>query len=99
MHATCILDKHGKCPVCHADWDGGAIFDSFRHQAYYRSFTDAELRDLVADAYGDAAGRWSRLCGIEIEGRYDGVSLWQCPDCRKTWAAEDVQFLTAAERD
>lgn len=99
MHATCILDKHGKCPNCNTNWDGGAIFDTFRHQAYYRTFNDDELRALIADSYGSARGRWSRLCGIEIEGRYDGVSLWQCPDCQKTWAATDVQFLTAADID
>jgi len=99
MHATCILDKHGKCPNCNTDWDGGAIFDTFRHQAYYRTFNDDELRTLIAECYGNPQGRWSRLRGIEIEGRYDGISLWQCPDCRKTWEATDVQFLTAADID
>ena len=25
--------------------------------------------------------RWGREIGIEVQGRYDGISYWQCPDC------------------
>lgn len=97
MQAICTLDKNGHCPHCNADWDGGAIFDSLRQQTHFRLLNDAELRDLISDCYGNAAGRWSRLIGVEVQGRYDGVSFWQCPDCQKMWPARDVQFLTAAD--
>ena len=29
--------------------------------------------------------KWSKLVGIEIQGKYDGVSYWQCPICKTTW--------------
>lgn len=29
--------------------------------------------------------RYSRLIGVEIQGEYDGVSIWKCPDCRSQW--------------
>jgi predicted RNA-binding Zn-ribbon protein involved in translation (DUF1610 family) len=29
--------------------------------------------------------RFSRVIGVEIQGMYDGVSYWKCPDCGKTW--------------
>jgi uncharacterized C2H2 Zn-finger protein len=25
--------------------------------------------------------RWSRLIGVEIQEKYDGVWYWKCPDC------------------
>lgn len=28
---------------------------------------------------------YSRLVGIEIRGGYDGVSYWECPDCKIRW--------------
>ena len=28
---------------------------------------------------------FSRLIGIEIQGKYDGVLAWRCPDCAATW--------------
>jgi hypothetical protein len=38
--------------------------------------------------YGDLPENerfYSRLIGIEIQGGYDGVSYWMCPDCEYTW--------------
>lgn len=99
MIMECTLNKNGRCPNCNTNWDGGAIFDSFRHQAAYRTLNDAELCELISEFYGNAAERWSRLVGIEIQGRYDGVSLWQCPDCQHTWDADSVQFLTSDDEE
>jgi hypothetical protein len=28
---------------------------------------------------------YSRLIGIEIPEKYDGVSFWRCPDCTTEW--------------
>lgn len=39
----------------------------------------------VRSMYGIGVTHYSRLVGIEIEGGYDGVSLWRCPDCKKEW--------------
>ena len=40
-------------------------------------FCDADLR-VTGTAY-------SRLIGIEIQGVYDGVLAWRCPDCKAIW--------------
>ena len=29
--------------------------------------------------------KWSKLMGIEIEGGYDGISIWECPFCKTQW--------------
>lgn len=29
---------------------------------------------------------YSRLIGIEIQGYYDGVAEWLCPDCEAKWS-------------
>lgn len=34
---------------------------------------------------GDPPRYYSKLIGIEIEGGYDGVSVWLCPVCRARW--------------
>ena len=28
---------------------------------------------------------YSRLIGIEVREKYDGISYWQCPFCKTTW--------------
>lgn len=28
---------------------------------------------------------WKRKVGIEVRGAYDGVLIWQCPDCKHMW--------------
>lgn len=35
-------------------------------------------------AYGET-GQYSRKIGVEIQGVYDGVLFWQCPDCEGRW--------------
>jgi Zn-finger nucleic acid-binding protein len=37
------------------------------------------------DGYYSPPYRWSRVVGIEIQGVYDGISYWQCPDCNTVW--------------
>jgi hypothetical protein len=29
--------------------------------------------------------RFSRLVGVEIPEKYDGISYWECPDCKTQW--------------
>ena len=50
--------------------------------------TDEEIAETVR-AYGwtpETPKCFSNLIGIEIEGAYDGVSLWQCPGCDQQWS-------------
>lgn len=79
------LDDNGNCPVCNASWDGGAFFDILRKDPYYVGKTDDELRATIKEGWGDENARASRLIGVEIRGKYDGVSMWECPDCRTRW--------------
>lgn len=79
----------GNCPACGASWDGGAIFDVLRQQDWCRDKSDAELQAHIETSYAPPY-RFSRLIGIELPyshpQHYDGVSYWECPDCKKRWA-------------
>lgn len=76
------------CPDCGSSWEGEDIYEAFRKHVFYKDKTDAELKQYVYDHY-----KWSeqnkksfkRVIGIEIQGQYDGVSYFQCPDCRQTY--------------
>ena len=46
--------------------------------------------------YAPSATHYSRLIGIETRS-YDGVSYWQCPDCKATWDRW-TGALTACQR-
>lgn len=35
-------------------------------------------------AYGET-GKYSRMIGVEIQGVFDGILFWQCPDCDGRW--------------
>lgn len=62
--------KDGPCPCCGAEWKAEPIDEA------YRSW------------YGGST-HYSRVIGIEYPYghplRYDGVSLWGCPDCGAVW--------------
>lgn len=80
-----------ECPACKSSWDGGFIFDTFcqqRAEGYpmWADKTDAEIMDYVKEAY-PAPYIWHRQIAIEITEEYDGVSIWQCPDCKAQWDA------------
>jgi hypothetical protein len=79
------IDRIGNCPACNASWDAGSIFETLRPQEWCAKMSDAELRDYVREHYGEESARFSRLIGIEVRGVYDGVLLWECPDCQKRW--------------
>jgi hypothetical protein len=72
------------CPKCNADMDGGSIYETCIQQRenyeYWQDKTDAEIRQIVEEHYRPPY-RWSRWIGIEIQGEYDGVSYYRCPDC------------------
>lgn len=59
------------CPECKASWVGDPIPEKYLH------------------LYGHHNGHSSRLIGVNLSydhpRHYDGVSYWQCPDCKATW--------------
>lgn len=85
MTATAKLDHHGHCPECNADWSAGDIFDVLRPQDWCKDKSDDELRAHIQECYSPPY-KFSRIIGIELPydhpGHYDGVSYWQCPDCK-----------------
>ena len=38
------------------------------------------IPEASQEAFGGHT-HFSRLIGIEVQGSYDGVSYWKCPDC------------------
>lgn len=82
---SAVIDKHGRCPHCGADWDSGAIFDALRPQKWCADKSDVELQAHIDECYGtDAPQRYSRLVNIYCQDR-DRTVAWQCPDCRTKW--------------
>lgn len=83
------MNMYGECPECGVSWNEGEIADIFIKQReegseYWRDKTDEEIKDYVLKTYS-APYKFSRLIGIEIQGCYDGISRWQCPDCKTEW--------------
>lgn len=87
------------CPHCEADLRGEPIPpEHFTHKDEYKTGKD-EYEKCSGDnncfpclPYGwrEPEERFfSRIIGIEIQGAYDGVLFWQCPDCGKAWQRWD----------
>lgn len=73
------------CPFCDADMDGGDIYETLLKQTWWQDkYTPETLLDYVRESYSYPR-RWSRLIGIEPVNGYDGITMWQCPDCDKVW--------------
>ncbi len=84
------LDRQGECPECGVSWDGGCIFETCIAENNWQEHHDTEqayiahLKEFYSPPY-----RWGRMIGIQLgydhPNHYDGVSYWQCPDCKATW--------------
>jgi len=48
------------------------------------SWDGGDIPEDIREHYSEPF-KWSRLIGIEIPEKYDGISYWQCPDCGTKW--------------
>lgn len=69
------------CPECNVTWEAKeTIFDHFRSKGH----TVSEARES-ASHYGCTPENPKHfgvnMMGIEIPGKYDGVSYWKCTEC------------------
>lgn len=71
------------CPNCKADLKGPNVYEKFLEE-----YGD-EARALEAAArcgHTDENPKFFwRAIGIEVQGGYDGISYWKCPDCGHQW--------------
>ena len=80
------------CPKCGSDWDGGSILETFIKQrdegTFWKDMSDQEIEEDMKQCYSPPY-RWGREIGIELPfdhpEHYDGISYWQCPDCKATF--------------
>ena len=87
------FDMFGNCPICCNSWDGGNIFDTFREQSWTKKMTTKQLKDYIKNSYSKPY-KWSKLIGIEIREKYDGISYWECPFCHTRfdrWTGKEVK--------
>lgn len=74
------------CPKCKSSWIGESILDTFIAQrdkgaVWCQGLSDEQIMDYIKKSYGPPYV-WKREIGIEIQGKYDGISYYQCPDCK-----------------
>lgn len=43
--------------------------------------------------------KWSKILGIEIREKYDGVSEWMCPFCKASWDRWTEKLLTNKKKE
>lgn len=64
-----VDDESTLCSHCGANLQGNPIPQKYLDEGYY----------------AEGSTHYSRVIGVEIQGIYDGVLFWACPDCGKTW--------------
>ena len=74
-----------QCPECNSNWDGGSILETFIKQREegikcWQGMSNEKIEQYMKESYSPPY-RWRRQLGIEVEGLYDGISYWKCPDC------------------
>jgi len=90
------LNHYGLCPICGKSWDNGDIFDVFRKDPYYEKTSDEDLWEIIVRSYRKPY-KFSYLIGIEIRGKYDGISCWKCPFCETTWDRWTLEVVNLDE--
>lgn len=91
--------RHDTCPWCHTSLQGEPI--AAEHQAHKDDCDDQKARyngNCYCRPWGDAT-HFRREIGIEVQGVYDGVLYWRCPDCDRAWERDfgtDVRLKLAS---
>ena len=73
--------EHPPCPACHADMNGGLIWQTFKDKGE----TDEEC-DRIALMYGATrtSGQWGRAIAL-YDREEDRTVAHRCPDCNHEW--------------
>ena len=77
------VNRHGSCPNCEDDWDGGDIYDElFKLDVFFMKPKETKL---MAEKYGwtpENKKHFSNVIGVEFEKHEEKTNLIQCPNCR-----------------
>ena len=86
-----LLSQEGltqACGVDHAPGDCASLMAIGPETRYCpvcgADWQASEIPAKSRQYYAPSATHYSRLISIETRS-YDGVSYWQCPDCKATW--------------
>lgn len=83
-----------ECPSCKTPWEEDiTIYQHFLNQGYSK-----EEAQETAEFYGCTKEKprnfGKDVAGIEIQGKYDGVSYWECQKCKDVfdrWTMKKVE--------
>lgn len=85
------------CPHCGVDLNGGKIPKDIVHHYVPYSVAKKGSASVAGWLEVNPWPTFSRKHGIEVRGVYDGVLVWQCPDCAEMWPRfqknDDGRFL------
>ena len=79
------------CPKCGTDWRADQIPVESVEKGWYGHDAPCQKLREWDDGYDETTPctcplkYYSNLIGIEIRGKYDGVSIWKCPACNTQW--------------
>lgn len=88
---TILVSGQRNCPKCGVNWEGGRIIDELIRQRdagaeVWKGKSDDDLMTYIKKFYGPPY-TWGREIGCEMDDNYDGISHWQCPDCKTYYNA------------
>lgn len=80
------------CPICNYQLKSDKnIYEELKNHPSYKNWSDEKIKE-AASHYGHTDKEpqyFSKLIGIELPydhpNHYDGVSYWQCPNCKTIW--------------
>jgi len=96
------IDELDNCPSCGTTWQGEFIIDMMKKQRddegdYLKGMTDEQLQEKMEEDYRPPY-RYGLLIGVEIQGEFDGVSYWKCPECDTYWDRFTNEIATSFDK-
>lgn len=79
------------CPQCGTDWRADPIPLEYVTRGDYGHDAPCQKLQVWDDDYDEKTlctcppKHYSKLIGIDIPQKYDGVSIWMCPACSTRW--------------
>jgi len=82
------------CPSCNTDWEEDETITEYFESQGYSHRKAVQTAALYGCTPKSPKHFGKNVVGIEIQGKYDGVSYWKCTECETVfdrWTMEVVE--------
>lgn len=88
------FNKHGHCPNCNTDFDGGDILQVLSNLSVFAGKGQKEVLKFATETYGYTIENQRRFSNtIAFQLAHSGTVYYRCPSCRAVFDANSHRYV------